>query len=89
MDQEVLELLREIKQNQKTQLEGQQQALSLQREQFEMARQQFDRAEQLQGRAERLQDSGAGMMRAARRVLAVILPVVIALLIYLSWLIFR
>jgi uncharacterized membrane protein (DUF106 family) len=54
-----------------------------------MARRQFDRAEKIQDRAEEIQNSGASMMRTARRVLAIILPVVIGLVIYLSWLIFR
>jgi uncharacterized membrane protein (DUF106 family) len=88
-DSQLLEILKEIKQNQRVQLEGQKEALSLQREQYEMARRQFDRAEKIQDRAEEIQNSGASMMRTARRVLAIILPVVIGLVIYLSWLIFR
>ena len=87
--QEIQDLLRGIKENQQKQLEGQQEALLMQREQFQMAKQQFDRAEKLQGRAEKLQDSGANAMRSIRRVLAVILPVIIGLLIYLAWLVFR
>ena len=88
-DSELLGVLKEIRQSQKAQLEGQREALSLQREQVQMARRQFERAEKLQDRAEKMQDSGASMMRTARRVLAIILPIVIGLVIYLSWLIFR
>ncbi len=88
-NQEILGLLQEMRQNQQNQLERQQEALAMQREQFQMAKQQFDRAEKLQGRAEKLQDSGAAMMRAARRVLAIILPIVVALVIYLGWLMVR
>ena len=36
-----------------------------------------------------MEQEPASMMRTARRVLAIILPVVIGLVIYLSWLIFR
>jgi uncharacterized membrane protein (DUF106 family) len=91
MDQnsELFKLLRDIRQNQQTQLSGQQEALELQREQHEMAKHQFDRASQLQDRAERLQDSSAVMMRTARRLLAIILPLVVALVIYLGWLLLR
>ena len=88
-DREMLDVLKEIRGNQQALLEGQRESLQIQREQFELARTQFERAEKLQERAELLQDRGSSMMLAARRVLAVILPIVIGLVIYLSWLIFR
>ena len=56
---------------------------------LEIARRQAERTERIQDRAEALQEKGAGMMTAARRVLAVVLPVVVLLIAYLSWLIFR
>jgi len=86
---EIVTLLREIRHQQQVQLEVQQEALVMQREQFQMARSQFERAEKLQQKAENLQNSGALMMKSARRVLAIILPLVIALVIYLGWLLLR
>jgi uncharacterized membrane protein (DUF106 family) len=87
--QEAVELLRRIERNQQEQLARQQRALEVQEQQFEMVRRQFERAEKLQDRAEKMQDTGAAMMHTARKALAVVLPIVIVLIIYLSWLIFR
>lgn len=42
-----------------------------------------------QDRAEELQTRGMGIMKTARRSLAVVLPIVFALIVYLSWLLFR
>jgi uncharacterized membrane protein (DUF106 family) len=86
---EAVEVLKEIRANQRIQLERQAQALALQKEQFEMVKAQYARAEKIQDRAEAIQDTGAKMMGTARKAMAIILPVVIALVIYLSWLIFR
>ena len=64
-------------------------ALAMQKEQFELVRRQVERTERIQERAEELQEKGMGIMKTARRSLAFVLPVVIILIIYLSWLIFR
>jgi hypothetical protein len=85
----VAALLREIRDNQATQLARQAEALELQRRQFELVREQAERAARLQDRAEELQARGFGIMKTARRSLAIVLPVVILLVAYLSWLIFR
>ncbi|MGQ0430377.1 MAG: hypothetical protein ACT4UQ_10635 [Gammaproteobacteria bacterium] len=82
-------LLEQVRDNQAEQLRRQAEALALQKEQFEIFRRQAERAEKLQDRAEELQSRSMGIVRTARRSLAVILPVVILLVIYLSWLIFR
>ena len=52
-------------------------------------RRQVERAEHIQDRAEELQDRGMGIMKTARRSLAVVLPIVALLIAYLSWLLFR
>lgn len=88
-NREILEVLRDIRSNQHKQLEGLQESLSLQLKQYDMARTQFERAERLNDRAEQIQETGARMMSTARKTMVVILPVVIFLVIYLSWLIFR
>jgi uncharacterized membrane protein (DUF106 family) len=54
-----------------------------------MARTQFERAERLNDRAEKIQASGAKMVATARRAMIVILPVILFLLAYLSWLMLR
>ena len=64
-------------------------ALAMQKEQFELMRRQVERTERIQDRAEELQERGMGIMKTARRSLAFVLPIVIVLIIYLSWLIFR
>jgi uncharacterized membrane protein (DUF106 family) len=64
-------------------------ALAMQKEQFELVRRQVERTERIQDRAEELQARGMGIMKTARRSLAFVVPVVIVLIIYLSWLIFR
>ena len=69
--------------------ENQEAALAMQKEQFELFRRQVERTERSQDRAEELQARGMGIMKTARRSIAVVLPVVILLIAYLSWLIFR
>ncbi len=85
----IVSLLEQIRDNQAKQIAGQQEALALQKVQFELVRRQVERAEKLQDRAEELQTRGMGMMKTARRTLAFILPVVIILIIYVSWILFR
>jgi uncharacterized membrane protein (DUF106 family) len=85
----IVSLLEQIRDNQSAQLERQAEALALQKEQFEIFRRQSGRAEKLQDRAEELQARGMGIMKTARRSLAVVLPIVALLIAYLSWLIFR
>jgi hypothetical protein len=82
-------LLEQIRDNQALQLAQQREALDCQKAQFEVVRRQAERAERIQDRAEELQAKSAGVVTAARRSLAVILPVVVLLVAYLSWLIFR
>ena len=82
-------LLEQIRDNQAEQLARQREALEFQKSQFELVKRQAERAEQIQDRAEELQSKSAGIVKAARRSIAFILPVVIALIVYLSWLIFR
>ncbi|MGH8203047.1 MAG: hypothetical protein ACREST_00470 [Steroidobacteraceae bacterium] len=60
-----------------------------QAEQLALVKRQLERAERIQDRAEELQAKSAGIMSTARRSLAIILPVVVLLIVYLSWLIFR
>jgi len=88
-DQEILDTLREIKSNQEQQLEGLRESLKIQREQAEMARTQYDRAERLNDRAEKIQETSARMVGAARKAFVIILPLLVFLMIYLTWLIFR
>ncbi len=85
---EIAGLLREISVQQRTQLERQAEAIAIQREQFDMARRQFERAERLQERAEQLQARGAGMIAMTRKTMMVVLPVIVVLVLYLSWLLF-
>jgi uncharacterized membrane protein (DUF106 family) len=93
MDQDdaarIAALLEQIRDNQAEQLARQREALEFQKSQFELVKRQAERAERLQDRAEELQAKGAGIMKIARRSLAIVLPVVVLLIVYVSWLIFR
>jgi len=85
----LVQLLEEIRDGQKLQLERQHEALLLQRQQFAVFQEQAERTERIQRKAELLQDRGASLVGGARKVVAVILPVIVLLLVYLSWLLFR
>ena len=72
-------LLREIRDNQRLQLERQAEALALQREQFELYKRQYDRAERINERAEAIQARQAGMITFGRRLLWLIVPLLVVL----------
>jgi hypothetical protein len=60
-----------------------------QAEQLALVKRASERTERIQDRAEALQAKGAGIVRTARLAIAVILPVVVLLIAYVSWLMFR
>jgi uncharacterized membrane protein (DUF106 family) len=72
-------LLREIRDNQRLQLERQAEALAMQREQFEMAKQQMGRAERIHDRSEAIQDLQASMVAFGKRLLWLIVPLLVVL----------
>ena len=79
---ETAALLREIRDNQRIQLERQAEALDMQRKQHEMARAQLERAERLQNRAEAIQ----GRAGAAIKVIVwIAVPLLFLLLLLLMW----
>ncbi len=80
--QEMIALLREIRDNQQRMLERQAEHTGLVREQAE-------RASRIQDRAEQIQARSAQLVSGSRKVLAVLLPVIVALIAYVTWLIFR
>ncbi len=86
--QKALRLLEEIRDGQKVQLERQAEALALQRQQLEIVQRQVERAERIQDRAESLQASSARLVSAARKATIVLLPIILALIAYLTWLLF-
>jgi hypothetical protein len=88
-DEPVVRLLTEIRDAQKLQLARQDEALKLQREQFAIFQRQAERAERLQDRAEKMQDKSAQVIGTARKALFVVLPILILLIGYVSWLMFR
>jgi uncharacterized membrane protein (DUF106 family) len=82
-------LLQEIRDNQRLQIERQAEALTLQRQQFALVQHQQERMERIQDRAEAIQDKGAQLVAGSRRALAVVLPIILILVLYLSWLLLR
>ena len=87
--QKLTAILEEVRDNQKNQLERQIEALTLQREHFSIVQRQAERAEVLQQRAEELQRRGGQLITIARTAVLVLLPIILLLLIYVSWLLFR
>jgi len=88
-EERMLAALDAIQRNQEQQLQRQAEALSLQRQQFELVQKQFDRHERLQERAELLQGRSAQLISVARKMTLLVLPLLVALLVYVTWLIFR
>jgi uncharacterized membrane protein (DUF106 family) len=87
--QHLVRVVEEIRDNQRLQLERQAEALALHREHLALIQKQTGRAERIQDRAEEIQVRSAQLVAGSRKALAVILPIVIALIVYVSWLIFR
>jgi hypothetical protein len=84
-----LRLLEQIRDGQSLQLERQAEALTLQREQLAVVQRQIERTERIQDRAERLQAVSVRLVRAARIATAVLLPLILVLILYVSWLLFH
>ena len=87
--QQLYSLLKDIRDNQKLQLESQAEALTLQREHYALIQRQAERHEHIQNRAESIQTKSAQLMALARKTLFVLLPIVTLLILYVSWLILR
>jgi uncharacterized membrane protein (DUF106 family) len=84
-DDDTLAVLREIRDQQRTQLERQAEALAVQREQIELYKRQYDRAERINERAEAIQARQAAMVTTARRVFMVVIPLLALLIGLLFW----
>ena len=87
--QRLISVLEEIRDNQRIQLERQAEALALQREQFALVQKQQERVERIQDRAEEIQAKSAQLVAGSRKVFAIVLPIIVVLVIYLSWILFR
>lgn len=81
-------LLTEIRDNQSRQLEQLAHALELQERQFSLVREQHERATRIQERAESLQDKSTSMVDRARKVFFIVIPLLLVLLVYATWLLF-
>jgi ABC-type uncharacterized transport system involved in gliding motility auxiliary subunit len=82
MTEEIASLLREIRDQQRLQIERQGEALALQRRQFEMYEAQLGRVENINTRAEAIQGRAA---KAIKLVLWVALPLLLLLLAAMAW----
>jgi ABC-type uncharacterized transport system involved in gliding motility auxiliary subunit len=82
MADEVAALLREIRDQQRLQLERQAEALAMQRDQFALYRSQLDRVERINDRAEAIQGRAG---HAAKLVLWIALPLLVLLLGLMFW----
>jgi ABC-type uncharacterized transport system involved in gliding motility auxiliary subunit len=82
MSDDTASLLREIRDQQRLQIERQAEALALQRRQFEMYETQLGRVENINTRAEAIQGRAA---KAIKLVLWVALPLLLLLLAAMAW----
>jgi len=87
--QRLFRLLEEIREAQNLRLERQAESLSLQRDQFSLVQRQQARAERIQDRAEQIQDRSAQIVAVSRKAMFLVLPVVLVLILYVSWILFR
>lgn len=85
---QLLQILGEIRDNQRVMLELQEESMAMRKEEFNMAKAHFERAEKIQTRAEQLQGKSGGLIVSMHKFMKVFLPIAGVLLIYLSWLIF-
>jgi hypothetical protein len=82
MSEEIAALLREVRDQQRLQIERQAEALALQRRQFEIYESQLGRVEHINDRAEAIQHRAA---RAVRVVLWIALPLLFLSLAMVLW----
>jgi uncharacterized membrane protein (DUF106 family) len=87
--QRLIRVLEEIRDNQKLQLEQQAETQKLQRDQIAVSQSQSDRATRIQDRAEQIQVKSAQLVAASRKAMAVVLPILFVLILYVSWLLFH
>ncbi len=85
---EIRRLLEDIRDGQKKLLEQGNRLVEIAGSELEVLKRHYDRAEKIQDRAEQLQARGEGLVGGAKKVFYVIVPVLIALLLYVSWLLF-
>jgi hypothetical protein len=78
----IARLLEDIRDGQRIQLERQTETLALQKEQFQ-------RTQKLQDRAEAIQDRSAQLVGRVHRFVPFAMAVVVILIGYVSWLLFR
>jgi hypothetical protein len=85
----IARLLEEVRDNQRAQLERQLESLSIQKAQQQAFLDQGEKTAQLQQRAEAIQERSARLVGGIQRVMPVVLLIVVALIAYVSWLLFR
>lgn len=73
--QRIIHILEEIRNNQK--------------QQFAMVQKQHERTDRIQDRAEQIQAKSAQLVAGSRKAMLVILPIILVLILYVSWLMFH
>ena len=87
--QQIVRILEEIRDNQKLQFKQQAEINALQRDQLELAQKQHDRTDRIQDRAEQIQAKSAQLVAGSRKAMLIMLPVILVLIVYVSWLMFN
>ncbi|MFK7846845.1 MAG: hypothetical protein AB8G77_16210 [Rhodothermales bacterium] len=87
-NEESLKVLQEIRDLQQKQVETQNEMLASQKEYMALYRSHIERVEKINNQAERIQHKSESIMGAAKKATFVIILIVVALLVYLSWILF-
>ncbi len=87
-NEEQISLLREIRDNQQLQIKRQAESMAIQKKQFELYFEQYEKTVKLQDRAEAIQEKSGELVDKSRKLFAWLFPVLILLVIYLSWTMF-
>jgi hypothetical protein len=87
--QAIIKLLTELRNNQALQIERQAEALTLQKEQHRIFVEQSERVQRIQDRAEAAQANYGKMVSGARKFVGVILLMIVVLLGFLGWWMYR
>jgi hypothetical protein len=85
----IVQLLEEIRDNQRLQLERQAEAISLQKQQRELVDSRMAQATSLQDRAERLEERKSRALKVFRIFIFSVLSIVGSLLILVAWITFE
>jgi aromatic ring hydroxylase len=85
----IAQLLEQVRDNQREQLERQAESLAIQKNQYQAFLQQHEKTAQLQQRAEAIQERSARLVGGIQRVFPLALGLTLVLIGYITWILWR